>query len=763
MKVKSWIKKSQYAHRWVDEDYLDSALYRWGRKKIYKKKRLWNGKDLTDVKLEGVGTLSYDEEAYAIRLTENTDVEDEKTHPTCSLVLELHQMDATKYNRVSLLVKVVSTGFSNFYFHFSFGNQENPVVHTQSMTPNEWDQVIFELGDYPRDHVSSLVITPFLFGMPPEATPMIDIYVRSTYVEQVDPDYTFGWQTQDRIAYAHPGYFFDARKEAITQQISAKHFVLKNTKKEVVYQGVVTSYQNSDGIFQMMNFSEFKEKGTYFLEVENRKTGLFEISENPYLASIWKSIQFLRTLRCGEEVEKVHSACHLNCRCVHPDGRSVPIFGGWHDAGDVSQFEICTAEMAEAILDLASTVKETDPMLASRLIEEAKIGITWLLRTSFEDGNRALAVGYRMWRKNILQKNNQGVFNNQAENGPFENLLSASALLSACQTFCQTDKIYADWCLRIAKIDYEEGIKGYEKGLYTIRWGKSIDVMVAGVAARVVSKFYAITKDDKYKEEARRWGNLILSCQAWELPNWEKPLRGYFFEDAKHEHILTFEHRGHEQTPIQGLASLCEEFPHHLDYDKWMNGIRLYGEYIKQTIQYTYPYQLVPAQLYHIEHFNLERFTVPSSIKDTQLVLEDFKQQAMQGIRLDEKIYLRKFPIALQRRGFHATLLSKTKAISLCARVLKDQELKQIAIDQIEWVMGKNPFSTSSMYGEGYNYHPLYVAYSPQLVGALPVGFKTKGIEDKPYWPTVNQAVYKEIWGHTTGKYLSVMADILKK
>lgn len=763
MKAKTWMKKSQYAHTWVDEDCFDSALYRWSRKKIYKKKKLWDEKDLKDVKLEGVGKLSYDEEAYAIKFTENTDVEEEEKRPTCSLVLNLHRLNATDYNRVSLFVKVASTGFSNFYFHFSFGNQENPVVHTQSIIPKEWNKVTFELEDYPRDHVSSLVITPFLFGMPPEATPMIDIYVRSIYVEQVDPDDTFGWKTQNRIAYAHSGYFLDARKETITQQVSAKYFVLKNTKKEVVYQGVVKSYQNSDGKFQIMNFSDFKEKGIYFLEVEDRKTGLFEISENPYLASIWKSIQFLRTLRCGEEVEKVHSACHLNCRCVHPDGRSVPVFGGWHDAGDVSQFEICTAEMAEAILDLATTVKETDPMLATRLLEEAKIGITWLLRTSFEDGYRALAVGYRMWRKNILQKNNQGVYKNQAENGPFENLLSASALLKAYLTFKKTDENYANWCLRIAKIDYEEGIKGYEKGLYTIRWGKSIDGLVAGVAAQVVSKLYTITKDVKYVEEAHRFGKIILACQEEELPNWEKPLRGFFYEDVKHEHILTFEHRGHEQTPIQGLASLCEAFPDHMDYDKWIEGIRLYGEYIKQTIPYTSPYRFVPAQIYQIDHFNLERFTVPKKIKDTQAVLEDFKQQAMQGIRLDEKIYLRKFPIAFQRRGFHATLLSKTKAISLCANILNDQELKQIAIDQIEWVMGKNPFSTSSMYGEGYNYHPLYVAYSPQLVGALPVGFKTKGIEDKPYWPTVNQAVYKEIWGHTTGKYLSIMADILKK
>ena len=69
----------------------------------------------------------------------------------------------------------------------------------------------------------------------------------------------------------------------------------------------------------------------------------------------------------------IDSHCHLNCRCVHPNGSSVPVFGGWHDAGDVSQFEIPTAEMAHAILDLAIAVKDKDNLLYERLIEEAKI------------------------------------------------------------------------------------------------------------------------------------------------------------------------------------------------------------------------------------------------------------------------------------------------------------------------------------------------------------------------------------------------------
>ena len=99
----------------------------------------------------------------------------------------------------------------------------------------------------------------------------------------------------------------------------------------------------------------------------------------------------------------------------------------------------------------------------------------------------------------------------------------------------------------------------------------------------------------------------------------------------------------------------------------------------------------------------------------------------------------------------------------MIAKVFADEKLFQIAIDQLEWILGKNPFAASTMYGEGHHCHPLYVAFSKQIVGALPVGIQTKGYDDEPYWPTITNAVFKEIWGHTTGKFLWVLADLKRR
>ena len=756
--VNKWIKLSDKSNKWVDIDESNSSQYRWLNKPIYNKESLFCGVQNNLVELVGVGEVQINDGV--IKLDVNDDIEDITPRPSCTIKVHLEKHDYRNYNRISLKIKPVSTGFVNFYMHISFGNIKHEIVHTVSAIPNVWNDVLFELEDTLRDDVKTINITPFLFGTPPEALPEVSFLIKDIYAEKVDEDYILGWGLQERIAYSHVGYFIDAKKEAIVEGNVIKSFYLKDECGNICFEGLTKTEEKNDIVYQVMDFTEYKKVGKYYLEIDERKTKIFEISDNPYLLSIWKSIQFLRTLRCGKEVERVHSACHLNCRTVS-ENSSVPNFGGWHDAGDVSQFEICTAEMAEALIDLSNTLKNSDIVLSSRLLEEAKIGTDWLLQTIFKNGERSLAVGYNIWRKNELSNSNEAVRRSVSEKGPFENFLACSCLLAMKEAYKEIDEIYSEWCYRIALLDYNTALDCYEKGLYTKRWGSNIDSMVAGIGASCSTKLYKITNDDKYLNDSIRFGKIIVKCQERKYIDNNKTITGFFYEDINHSKMFTFEHRGHEQNPIQGLVALCETFPNSEHKKSWEESIRLYAKYVTGSMKYSSVYNLLPAHVYHLDKFNMERFTIyPPSITKEE-ALEDLKNQARNGIDLGNDFYLRMFPVAIQRRGYHATLLSKTKAVSLIARYLNDKVLKQIAIDQLEWVMGKNPFSSSTMYGEGYNYHPLYVAYSPQLVGSLPVGIKTKNELDLPYWPTVNNAVFKEIWGHTTGKYLYIFVDLL--
>jgi len=64
------------------------------------------------------------------------------------------------------------------------------------------------------------------------------------------------------------------------------------------------------------------------------------------------------------------------------------------------------------------------------------------------------------------------------------------------------------------------------------------------------------------------------------------------------------------------------------------------------------------------------------------------------------------------------------------------------------------------MYGEGYDWTPLYSVRSGQMVGALPVGIETKGYDDAPYWPNQICWTYKEVWTQPVGQWIWLMRDI---
>ena len=459
-------------------------------------------------------------------------------------------------------------------------------------------------------------------------------------------------------------------------------------------------------------------------------------------------------LRCGETVHGVHSACHLSSRTVNEKGDEVPNFGGWHDAGDLSQFEIPTAEITGSLYDLYASLGGDE-----RVLEEARVGSDWLLRTTFHDGSRALAISYDKWFDNI--RLNDGHYpNNVAENGPFENFLSSNALALASLSYEVYDETYSNYCLKVAKEDFEFASTGYKEGKYTRRWGPSIVSQTLGMAVLAACNLFRATLDTKYLDIASEYANEVIKCQEKEYVPGSK-IRGFFYEDPEHKYILAYEHRGHEEYVITGLVELCKLNYKHKDFPKWQEALELYREYILSTISATSPYYFLPGHIYMLDKINIDHYTTPSSYGTKEEAIINLQNQIKEGVKINDNTYLRRMPIAIQRRGFHATLLSKTKAVSSIAKYFDDEKLRQIAIYQLEWVHGRNPFASSTMYKVGYNYHPLYVAYSLQMPGSLPVGIRTYKDSDKPYWPTFDNAVFKEIWGHTTGKYLSVIADLL--
>jgi hypothetical protein len=84
----------------------------------------------------------------------------------------------------------------------------------------------------------------------------------------------------------------------------------------------------------------------------------------------------------------------------------------------------------------------------------------------------------------------------------------------------------------------------------------------------------------------------------------------------------------------------------------------------------------------------------------------------------------------------------------------------ELAQRQFEWIVGKNPFAESVMFGEGYDYCQEYAVLPGEMVGELGVGFACLDEHDSPFWPQVNTCVYKEVWIRPPLLWMWLAADL---
>src|SRR6185369_14657767 len=139
---------------------------------------------------------------------------------------------------------------------------------------------------------------------------------------------------------------------------------------------------------------------------------------------------------------------------------------------------------------------------------------------------------------------------------------------------------------------------------------------------------------------------------------------------------------------------------------------------------------------------------------------ESFRNQVLQGVPLGQGQYLRLFPVWMDYRGHFGTILPQAQALMSAAHLRGDLELVTLAQHQAEWIIGRNPFSQSTMYGEGFDFPPLYAPFPGNVVGALPVGLQTRGDHDIPYWPVQSTWTYKEVWVHPVARWIWLMRDL---
>jgi hypothetical protein len=169
--------------------------------------------------------------------------------------------------------------------------------------------------------------------------------------------------------------------------------------------------------------------------------------------------------------------------------------------------------------------------------------------------------------------------------------------------------------------------------------------------------------------------------------------------------------------------------------------------------RFTEPYGMLANSVFHDEEYKQAGAGRGASP-------EDFRDQVLNGVKVGDHHYVRLFPVWFEFRGNHGTVLTQAKAVSAAAHLRGNLELASLAERQLEWVMGRNPFVQSTMWGEGYDYAPQYTAMSGDIVGSLPVGIQAHRNGDQPYWPTENCHNWKEVWVHPVARWFWLARDL---
>lgn len=756
----------------------DGAEYRWLNKAVLSSRLLDEMEDLSGWSFKGEAEMSLSSEhvkegrhALEIRSTFNMGrVDGSGDWSDLVATRKFPSEDWSGFNRISLWIYPDIDGAPAISASLVLHNEGAHILPDSTnegrddsipLNNRQWNHVVWEIAPLDRDKVTALDIG---YGMPkmfPDPGDKTVLYIAHLTLETVVPDHVEGWDvTPDRIAFSHSGYMTGSSKSAIASGLKAGEFSLVNASTgATVVTKPVERKQTALGSYQVLGFTEVQKPGRYLLRAGSVTTQPFRIGDDAWRESVLKALNFLYSERCGTVIPGIHGICHQDAYTTH-NGRRIIVNGGYHDAGDLTATGN-TPGIAYALFELADRLnrQQQDPALAQRVMEEAKWGLNWVLKTSFGDGFRSTGQLISYWTNGIIGDADDR--HGEAVNDPEWNFRVAAVEALAARVLKDADPELASRSLATAKQDWSfamEGLKTASPLAEVYGQKDELERISFGVIASI--DLYRAAHDRSYADAAIQLADKILASQERTLQPWSIPVTGFFYTGPSRQNIFHRFHMGEEEQPIVALADLCQALPDDPHWIQWYSAIVLHAKYYQEAVAaVNAPYDVLPSAVYRESEV---RF-LPESKTWTPLRKadrDDYLSQLRRGIPLGDGVYLRRFPVWFDFRGNSSVLLSEAKALSVASHLRGDVQGEDLAQKQAQWIVGRNPFSSSIMYGEGYDWSPLYSVRSGQMVGAIPVGIETRGTADAPYWPAQICWTYKEVWTQPVGEWIWLMHDL---
>jgi hypothetical protein len=512
------------------------------------------------------------------------------------------------------------------------------------------------------------------------------------------------------------GYVPSAGKKIVTRgKINGKFEVVDLETRTVVFTGFLHPEQGDFGDYSAGDFSELRRTGHYYIKYDTLRSWPFAISPSIYKPAMDLIVSYFSLQRCGSSTTGYLSPCHIDDGVRMDNGRHQDVTGGWHDASDLRKWVDATIY---GMVGLAKTyeLQNKPDNNRDKILEELIWGNQYFLKMQEPQGFVMNYVGgdvkkhsdSNRWTNNEIEKEGGELMFVKPNAGSSTNdmLLFGSNDDRVIRTdpvgmigqynFVTSEAIMA----RITKT----GNPGYSqqcllaaKKCYDWCAGNREDENPGTIGASIQAalEMYNTTKLASYKDFAVDQASKLKKLQSDAK---EGEPGGFFYISSADN--SPYKNIWQGCLEFIALCDLTRAFPQDKDAPVWKEMIASYANNYLAFISGRNSFGIIPFGLY--------------SDKDPG------------GNRKAGKYWYRYFmqPDPEWWVGINSNLASAGIGLAKAANVLKDEKLKVIAQRQLDWIIGVNPFNSSTIEMVGHNQPKHYPGGSflpnvPVLPGAV--------------------------------------------
>lgn len=551
------------------------------------------------------------------------------------------------------------------------------------------------------------------------------------------------------------GYVPKTGKFFVTKGIrNGKFEVINLETQKVAFTGVIKPNPGDFGEYSVGDFSVLTQEGHYYIKSDTLRSYPFQISKKVYQSPMNLIVGYFSLQRCGSSTTGYLSPCHLDDGVRMDNGKHQDVTGGWHDASDLRKW---VDAIIYGMIGLSKSYELQDDTSKDRekILDELMWGNQYFLKMQEPQGYVMNYVGgdvkkhsdSNRWTNNEIEKEgdelkfvkpNAGISDNDMLlfGSKDDRVIRTDPVSMAGQyNFITAEAIMA----RITKtIDPGYSKNCIEAAINCFNWctgsNRETNTGIIGASIQASTEMYKTTRNDTYLDFAAEQASRLKKLQV-NMP--EGGVGGFFHTSSSDQEAYKNISQGCLE--FISLCDLAKTFPDHKDVKSWKEMIADYANNYLIFLSQRNSFGIIPFGLY--------------------------SKQDPGGNRKAGNYWYRYFmqPELEWWVGINANIASAGIGLIKASEVLKDPELKALSQRQLDWIIGVNPFNSSTIETVGYNQPKhfggsSFLPSTPVLPGAVLNGLGG----DRSDQPDIGNGDWQisEYWTPMVSYTLWLMAEI---